>query len=112
MPSMIVLTGRMRMGPETSQDLDGKVLGDHQVLSVDAGCDLAPACLSCPLPSCRYDLPQGANTARHQLRMLHRVAEIKTQGLSAEDAAERYGVSARTVYRWLRHAKRSGPEVS
>ncbi len=67
----------------------------------DDGCEIAPKCLSCPLPACRYDLPPkraGALLRESQLRAL------LTQGLSADEAAVAMGVSRRTVFRLKRYA--------
>ncbi len=53
-------------------------------------------CLSCCLPSCRYDLPPkraGALLREAQLRTL------LAQGLTADEAAAVMGVSRRTVFR-------------
>ena len=53
---MSVLTGQVVTGRPTSADVDASFLEDHPGLTVDTGCDVAPACLACPLPKCRYDM--------------------------------------------------------
>lgn len=62
----------------------------------DDGCEIAPRCLECPLPACRYDLPPkvaGALLrAGHCQKLLH-------QGLTADEVAVAMGVSRRTVFR-------------
>ncbi len=67
----------------------------------DDGCEIAPKCLECPLPACRYDLPPkraGALLREAQLRAL------LAQGLTADEAAARMGVSRRTVFRLKRYS--------
>lgn len=67
----------------------------------DTGCDIAPHCLDCPLPRCRYDLPPklaGALMREAELRRL--LAEGKTIG----QAAVLLRVSRRTVFRLKRYA--------
>ena len=67
----------------------------------DDGCEIAPKCLECPLPACRYDLPPkraGALMREAQLRAL------LAEGLTADEAAVRMGVSRRTVFRLKRYA--------
>ena len=34
----------------------------------DNGCEVSPSCLSCPLPLCRYDDPQGYENWKHRQR--------------------------------------------
>ena len=75
---------------------------------MDTGCDVAPACLACPLPKCRYDMPGGIGAIRRQAFMLARAQEINAERMNPEEAAKRYGVSLRTVYRWLRFARERG----
>lgn len=64
----------------------------------DTGCDVAPACLRCPLARCRYDVPGGVRTFRIQQRT-REVERLRADGLSVREIAERLGVSRRTVFR-------------
>lgn len=62
----------------------------------DDGCKIAPHCLECPLPACRYDLPpKRAGALQRQAQLF----ELLNEGLTADQAAERLGVSRRTVFR-------------
>ena len=62
----------------------------------DLGCDLAPACLSCPLPCCRYDVPRvEALLVRMEVYRLHRA------GFRLTEIALRVERSNRTVIRIL-----------
>ena len=65
----------------------------ERVNYADAGCELAPSCLACPLPRCQYDEPGSVRTwlldARDReialLRRRHRVpirALVRTYGLT------------------------------
>lgn len=73
----------------------------------DTGCpDLGiPACLGCPLPTCRYDLPPKRAGA---LVRWARLRALLATGLSVEAAADAIGVSRRTVFRLKRHARADG----
>ena len=67
----------------------------------DDGCDIHHACLSCPLPACRYDRPaDGSRVAaawsRAQIRERFYAGRQTGVSLAAE-----MGVSRRTVYRAL-----------
>lgn len=63
---------------------------------VDEGCDLAPRCLECPLPACKYDLgrKQGASVLKEQ-----EIARHLAAGLSVDETAAAMGMSRRSVYR-------------
>ena len=72
---------------------------------MDAGCDLYPSCLECPLPKCRYEEPGGAaamlRTGRDD-RILHLAGEGR---MSIDGLAEMFGLSRRTIFRVLRKAR-------
>ncbi len=78
----------------------------------DGGCDLFVACLSCPLPQCRYDVAGGART------MLNRVRDDEIRCLRRElavpvdEIARRFRISRRTVFRALRAAKNGSPRTN
>lgn len=65
----------------------------------DDGCDLHEACLSCPLPACRYEMPPGRARALTQAAALSR---LLASGLTMDEAAAELGISRRTVYRLRR----------
>lgn len=67
----------------------------------DEGCDIHPACLTCPLPVCRYDAgPGGLRTVRIAEKR-EQALRLKASGLRIDGIAVRMGVSMRTVFRWL-----------
>jgi hypothetical protein len=66
----------------------------------DTGCYVAPSCLSCPLPRCRYDVIGGARAILNLARDAS-IHEAHRGGESAHAIAARLGVSRRTVFRVL-----------
>ncbi len=72
----------------------------------DEGCELAPRCLECPLPRCKYDEPGGARRLRVETRDEALVAAWRRERLSVNELAHRYGISRRSVFRILKGAKR------
>lgn len=66
----------------------------------DTGCDLHPACLTCPFAVCRYELPNGVQMLRASARKAE-VMRAWRAGEQPTDIASRLGVSARTVYRHI-----------
>lgn len=66
----------------------------------DTGCDLHPSCLSCPVPvGCRYELEPGQARRYTDALRLRRV--LVDENVSLQEAAERFGVSRRTICRWM-----------
>ncbi|HQW51290.1 MAG TPA: helix-turn-helix domain-containing protein [Tepidiformaceae bacterium] len=77
----------------------------------DTGCDLYAACLSCPLPRCRYDANGGATAILREGRdeVIQRAAAH--DGVSVDELARMFGLSRRTIFRVLergRHGKGRG----
>ena len=74
----------------------------------DDGCDLFAACLSCPLPHCRYDVPGGARTMLNRVRG-HDIRRMRhDDGVAVDEIARHFRVSRRTVFRVLQSAKPAG----
>lgn len=67
----------------------------------DTGCVESPRCQACPLPQCRYDDPVAYQRLVTQRRRLLIVEAVQVEGLTPEQAAERFGVVMRTVFRAL-----------
>lgn len=65
----------------------------------DEGCEMAPACLSCPFPVCVYEVPGG----RQALVISRRDAEIarlfREEQISVRELAAAFGLSRRSVQR-------------
>ena len=77
--------------------LRGPAEYDHYA---DTGCEFAPSCLACPLPVCKEDAPPGW-LKRHRRRLYDSgvVRVIRQESLTAEQAAARFGVTVRSIYR-------------
>ena len=71
----------------------------------DTGCEVWSSCLECPLPQCRFDDP----TWYHQYKRLAKDARmckiIYSEGLTAEQAAKRFSVTVRTVFRIMQRCR-------
>ena len=75
-------------------------------LYMDAGCELFPKCLECPLPRCRYDM------RKRGLRRMIRNLKIKQgldEGRTIKELAEEYGLSERTIRRFVGPRCRKSP---
>ena len=68
-------------------------------------CDISHDCLTCPLPRCYADLPGGISQARRQVATLDFYRVVYEQELSVEEAAARFRISPRTVFRRLASAR-------
>lgn len=85
-----------------SPDVREDALPEGANYYADTGCDLNPACLTCPLPKCRYDEHRAAARARtrkEQVIILH------AAGHKPQDIADFVGISKRSVFRMLEHAR-------
>jgi len=71
----------------------------------DTGCDLYTACLSCPLPRCRYDANGGASAILREGRdqVIQRAAAH--HGVTVDDLARMFGLSRRTIFRVLERSR-------
>ena len=63
----------------------------------DAGCEVAPACLNCPLSRCEYDDRDWYRFWRKRARCLAIGEAIEREKLTNEEAAQRFRVCIRTV---------------
>ena len=71
----------------------------------DTGCEASSSCLDCPLPQCRYDDPIWYQRNRRLAKDFRVLATMQAENLSVEAAAERFDVTARTIFRILRRCK-------
>lgn len=71
----------------------------------DDGCDVSSSCLRCPLPQCKYDVPNGERRERRDRRDAEIAAARRRERLSVPELARRFGVSDRTVFRALQRGR-------
>ncbi|MBI5948965.1 MAG: hypothetical protein HY875_12575 [Chloroflexi bacterium] len=71
----------------------------------DKGCSLYPSCLSCQLPRCRYDDPGGAAAMLRTGRDASILRLARQDGVTVDGLAQMFGLSRRTIFRVLRHAR-------
>jgi hypothetical protein len=66
----------------------------------DAGCDLSPTCVRCPLERCRYDEPGGARRLLQGSRN-GAVCQRRAEGVAIDALALEFSLSRRSVFRIL-----------
>ena len=71
----------------------------------DDGCEVAPACLQCPLPRCKYDEPRLILRFRRDHRDQEVIQAWRTDHLSIAALAQRFNLSTRTITRALQRAR-------
>lgn len=81
--------------------LDDGILVIHR----DTGCSLAPRCLECPLPACRYEVSPGVARADGDAK---RLADMILAGKTVVECYEAMGISRRSAYRLIGRARRLG----
>ena len=77
----------------------------------DTGCEVSPSCLNCPLPQCKYDDPDWFQRHRRFARDLRMWSTIQLEGLSAQEAADRFSVTVRTVFRIIQRCREAEGEL-
>ena len=78
----------------------------------DDGCDVAPSCLYCPLPWCKYDDPVAYHRELRESRDMEVIQVKRNQGKSVPQLAQHFGLSQRTIHRILertKHVPSTGP---
>ena len=75
----------------------------------DEGCELFPSCLSCPLPRCKYDDPGWYQREQRRERDSRVMEALGRGGMSVSEAASRFALSQRTIFRIMKRADREGP---
>ena len=77
----------------------------------DTGCEVSASCLNCPLPQCKYDDPGWFQKHRRIARDLKVWSTMRSESLTAEEAAERFSVTVRTIFRIMRRCRDAGEEL-
>jgi len=78
----------------------------------DTGCEVAGSCLNCPLPQCKYDDPGWYQKNRRLAKDLKVFTVMQSEELTVEEAAERFLVTVRTIFRIMRRCREASEEVA
>ena len=78
----------------------------------DTGCEVAESCLDCPLPRCKYDDMAWFARYRRMAKDFRIVQAIEAENLSVEEAAARFCIDKRTVFRILRRCRSAAEELT
>jgi hypothetical protein len=71
----------------------------------DEGCDLHPACLTCPFEVCRFDLHHGAQELKRRADRA-RVRALVECGAGVDAVAAALGISRRSAHRRMAEVRR------
>ncbi len=71
----------------------------------DTGCEASESCLNCPLPQCKYDDPAWYQRNRRLAKDFQVKYTMEQERLTVEEAAERFSVTVRTIFRILRRCR-------
>ena len=78
----------------------------------DNGCEVASTCLECPLPRCKFDDMEWFAKYRRLAKDLKVAAIIRAEGMSIAEAAERFSITPRTVFRVLSRSREALKELT
>jgi hypothetical protein len=77
----------------------------------DTGCEVSPSCLHCPLPRCKYDDPAWYQKHRRLAKDLKVLTIMQLEDLTVEEAAERFSVTVRTIFRIMRRCREASVDL-
>ncbi len=77
----------------------------------DTGCEVSRSCLNCPLSRCKYDDPVWFQRHRRMARDLKVWRTMQLEELTADQAADRFSVTVRTIFRIMRRCRDAGEEL-
>ena len=77
---------------------------DHD-RQLDTGCEVSPSCLQCPLEKCRFDDPAWFRQHQQWNQDLRVLKTMRVEGLTVGQAAQRFSVTTRTIFRTLRRCR-------
>jgi hypothetical protein len=78
----------------------------------ETGCEVAENCLGCPLPRCKFDDMAWYTKYRRMSRDLRMISVIQAEELSVAEAAARFSITKRTVFRILKRCREAMRELS
>ena len=77
----------------------------------DTGCEVSRSWLKCPLSRCKYDDPVWFQRHRRMAQDLRVWQAIQREDLTADQAADRFSVTVRTIFRIMRRCRDAGEEL-
>ncbi len=77
----------------------------------DTGCEVSLSCLNCPLPQCKYDDPAWFQRYQRLSKDLVVLTAMQSENLTVDEAAERFSVTVRTIFRIMRRCREAPPEL-
>ncbi len=78
----------------------------------DTGCEVSSSCLVCPLSRCRYDDPVWYQRLRRTAKDMKVWRTVESEGLTAEEAATKFSVTERTIFRMISRCKEALLELN
>ncbi len=78
----------------------------------DTGCEVSSSCLVCPLSRCRYDDPVWYQRLRRTAKDMKVWRTVESEGLTAEEAAMKFSVTERTIFRMISRCKEALLELN
>lgn len=78
----------------------------------DNGCEVARTCLECPLSRCKFDDMVWFTSYRRRARDFRIATAIHSEGLSVKEAAQRFSVTPRTIFRVLNRCRHAMQELT
>ena len=77
----------------------------------DTGCEVSLSCLNCPLPQCKYDDPAWFQRYQRLSKDLIVLTAMQSENLTVDEAAERFSVTVRTIFRIMRRCREAPAEL-
>ena len=74
-------------------------LPEHSIYD-DDGCEVAPRCLQCPLPQCKYDAGAGSRRLVNGPRDSE-IRQLRADGAKVKSLAQRFSLTQRSIFRIL-----------
>lgn len=78
----------------------------------DNGCEVARTCLECPLSRCKFDDMAWFTNYRRLARDFRIAAAIHSEGISIKEAALRFSLTPRTIFRVLNRCRNAMQELT
>lgn len=67
----------------------------------DRGCNLAPACLSCPLPQCKHDISAAMKYQAASIAREDEAKRLKMESYTISQIAFMFSLTKRSIHRIL-----------